>query len=122
MPNDFITRHLAEQPDAIAPDGSEVRLLAATQRGSMAQFSLPAGSVSIAVCHRTIEELWYFTSGSGKLWRKSKTPRKRLTFTPACRFQFQLEPISSFAAIAPNPCRPPALPCHHGRERMKPLW
>ena len=69
MPNDFIARHLAVQPDAIAPDGSEVRLLAATQRGSMAQFSLPAGRVSFAVCHRTVEELWYFTDGRGRLWR-----------------------------------------------------
>ena len=71
MTHDFITRHLAEKPDATAPDGSEVRLLAATLRGSMAQFSLPAGKVSIAVCHRTVDELWYFTSGSGKLWRKT---------------------------------------------------
>ena len=70
MPNDFITRHLSEQPDAIAPDGSEVRLLAATKLGSMAQFSLPAGKISIAVCHRTVEELWYFTGGRGLLWRK----------------------------------------------------
>jgi mannose-6-phosphate isomerase-like protein (cupin superfamily) len=70
MTHDFITRLLAEKPDATAPDGSEVRILAATLRGSMAQFSLPAGKVSIAVCHRTVDELWYFTSGSGKLWRK----------------------------------------------------
>ena len=71
MANDFITRHLGEQPDAIAPDGSEVRLLAVTRRGSMAQFSLRAGKTSIAVCHRTVEELWYFTCGNGKLWRKT---------------------------------------------------
>ena len=28
MAKDFITRRLADKPDAIAPDGSEVRLLA----------------------------------------------------------------------------------------------
>lgn len=71
MANDFITRHLGKQPDAIAPDGSEVRFLATTLRGSMAQFSLPAGKISIAVCHRTVEELWFFICGNGKLWRKT---------------------------------------------------
>ena len=35
MPNDFITRNMAVQPDAVAPDGSEVRLIATTQRGFM---------------------------------------------------------------------------------------
>ena len=60
MPNDFITRNMAVQPDAVAPDGSEVRLIATTQRGFMAQFSLPAGKISVAVCHCSVEELWYF--------------------------------------------------------------
>jgi mannose-6-phosphate isomerase-like protein (cupin superfamily) len=68
---EFASRALREKPDAIAPDGSEVRLLAASQRGSMAQFSLPPGKISVAVCHRTVEELWYFTGGTGKLWRKA---------------------------------------------------
>ena len=58
-------------PDAIAPDGSEVRFLASTARGSMAQFALPAGKISSAVAHRTVEEVWFFTSGQGRLWRKN---------------------------------------------------
>ncbi len=102
MPNDFITRHPAEQPDAIAPDGSEVRLLATAQRGSMAQFSLPAGRVSIAVCYRTVEELWYFTSGSGKLWRKSKNIKETIDVQPGVsisipigtHFQFRCDSTS----------------------------
>ncbi len=67
---DFVTRTLAEKPDAIAPDGSEVRFLATTARGSMAHFKLPPGGISQAVAHRTVEEVWYFTSGSGRMWRK----------------------------------------------------
>ncbi len=59
----FVTRTIAEKPDATAPDGSEVRLLATTARGSMAHFRLPAGAVSKAVAHRTVEEVWYFTGG-----------------------------------------------------------
>jgi mannose-6-phosphate isomerase-like protein (cupin superfamily) len=60
-------------PNAIAPDGSEVRILAATARGSMAEFTLPAGKISIAVAHRSVEEVWFFTKGQGRVWRKNET-------------------------------------------------
>ncbi len=66
----FHTRQKSESPDVIAPDGSQVRLLAAMSRGSMAQFSLPAGAVSKAVAHRTVEELWLVLNGRGRMWRK----------------------------------------------------
>jgi mannose-6-phosphate isomerase-like protein (cupin superfamily) len=66
----LITKHISKQPDVIAPDGSEVRVLAATAQGSMAQFSLPAGKVSAAVAHHTVEELWVFIEGQGKIWRR----------------------------------------------------
>lgn len=59
-------------PDAIAPDGSEVRILCAGTRGSMAHFTLRPGAVSRAVAHRTVEEVWFFLSGSGRMWRKLK--------------------------------------------------
>lgn len=71
MAEDFQTRALGELADAIAPDGSEVRLLAASGRGSMAHFRLVAGAVSKAVKHRGVEELWFFTAGEGEMWRKS---------------------------------------------------
>ena len=70
MGKNLVTRHLNSAPDAIAPDGSEVRSLAATARGSMAQFRLPPGGISIAVAHRSVEEVWCFTAGTGRLWRK----------------------------------------------------
>ena len=66
----FVTRRIAEAPDVMAPDGSEVRLLAASERGSMAHFRLPAGATSKAVRHRSVEELWFFTGGKGLMWRK----------------------------------------------------
>jgi mannose-6-phosphate isomerase-like protein (cupin superfamily) len=112
MTNGFITRHLAEKPDAIAPDGSEVRLLAATQQGSMAQFSLPAGKISVAACHRTVEELWYFTSGSGQLWRKSKNTEETIdvylgvsiSIPVGTHFQFRCdgpEPVKAIGVTMP---------------------
>jgi mannose-6-phosphate isomerase-like protein (cupin superfamily) len=62
---------LPEQPDSIAPDGSEVRFLARTSRGSMAHFQLPPGQTSRAVVHRTVEEVWYFVGGRGEMWRRT---------------------------------------------------
>jgi mannose-6-phosphate isomerase-like protein (cupin superfamily) len=78
----FVTRFLSTTPDAIAPDGSEVRILAATSRGSMAQFKLPSGQTSLAVAHRTVEEVWYFTAGQGQMWRKSSTAEEAVDVTP----------------------------------------
>jgi mannose-6-phosphate isomerase-like protein (cupin superfamily) len=63
-------RQLAPAPDAIAPDGSEVRLLASLPRGSMAHFTLAPGAVTRAVAHRSVEEVWFFVGGRGRMWRR----------------------------------------------------
>ena len=54
-----------------APDGSEIRELVATSRGSMAHCTLPPDKTSLAVAHRTADEVWYFISGEGQVWRKN---------------------------------------------------
>ena len=64
------TKQLPEDCDTLAPDGSEIRVLAATGRGSMAHCSLPPGQTSLPVAHRTVEEVWYFLAGRGEVWRK----------------------------------------------------
>lgn len=66
----FVTRRAAAAPDAIAPDGSEVRILSGLSRGGLALFSLPPGAVAKAVAHRTVEELWYVVAGRGRIWRR----------------------------------------------------
>jgi mannose-6-phosphate isomerase-like protein (cupin superfamily) len=78
----FVTRQTSVAPDVIAPDGSEVRILASTARGSMAQFLLPPGKISIAVTHRTVEEVWTFTAGRGQLWRKNETAEDVVAIIP----------------------------------------
>jgi hypothetical protein len=45
---DFDTMRLPGTPDAVAPDGSDVRVLLRLGRGSMAHFELAAGRVSPA--------------------------------------------------------------------------
>jgi mannose-6-phosphate isomerase-like protein (cupin superfamily) len=108
----FVTRILKEEPDAMAPDGSEVRILAATPRGSMAHFELPEGAVSKAVAHRTVEEIWFFTAGEGKLWRKNENAEETIEVHPGVsisipvgtHFQFRSdgdEPLEAIGVTMP---------------------
>ncbi len=66
----FETCTIAPQPDTFAPDGAEVRLLLSLRGGSMAHFQLGPGHISRAVAHHTVEEIWYFLAGQGRMWRK----------------------------------------------------
>ena len=59
--------------DTIAPDGSEIRVLAdaahGATRASLCEVRLAAGAVSRPVVHRTVEEIWHVTAGRGQVWR-----------------------------------------------------
>ncbi len=67
---DFSIKRLPQVPDAVAPDGSSVRVLLGLAAGGMAHFELGPEQVSKAVMHRTVEELWFFLTGEGQMWRK----------------------------------------------------
>jgi mannose-6-phosphate isomerase-like protein (cupin superfamily) len=106
------TRALPDDFDVLAPDGSEVRVLLAMTRGSMAHFQLPAGGVSLAVRHRTVEEIWYVISGVGEMWRSRDgyaqitplTSGTCLTIPAGAAFQFRClgsEPLASVAITMP---------------------
>jgi mannose-6-phosphate isomerase-like protein (cupin superfamily) len=64
------TKRLPPRYDCLAPDGSEIRLLAASGRGSCVHCTLAPGAVSRAVAHRSVEEIWYCVAGRGEMWRK----------------------------------------------------
>jgi mannose-6-phosphate isomerase-like protein (cupin superfamily) len=64
------TRQVPERADALAPDGSEIRLLPSLERGSMVHCRLQPGAVTRAVQHRSVDELWLCLSGTGQLWRR----------------------------------------------------
>jgi mannose-6-phosphate isomerase-like protein (cupin superfamily) len=49
---------------------SDLRPLLALQGGSLAHFELAPGKTSIAVAHRSVEEIWFVTGGRGDMWRK----------------------------------------------------
>ena len=102
------TKKLPPVEDVIAPDGSEVRVLLALRGGSMAHFQLRAGQVARAVRHRTVEEIWYFLSGRGEMWRSDGTYEDTIpvsagvcaTIPVGTTFQFRANPNGPLAAIA----------------------
>lgn len=97
MPEHFKTLAISDAMTVTAPDGSEVKILAASARGSMARFALGPGLVSKAVRHRTVEELWFFIAGEGEMWRAvdgreetvAVTPGVSLSILPGASFQFR---------------------------------
>jgi mannose-6-phosphate isomerase-like protein (cupin superfamily) len=62
--------------DAVAPDGSEIYFLLPAGgggelgRASLVEVRLPAGATSRPVRHRSVEEIWYFLAGQGRVWRQ----------------------------------------------------
>lgn len=106
------TKMLAVEADVIAPDGCEVRILARTPRGSMAHFALGPGQVSRAVAHRTVEEVWYFLAGQGRMWRRHEDEESIVEVAPGVSLSiplgtlFQLrndgnEPLAAVAVTMP---------------------
>ena len=63
----------SREPDTIAPDGSEIRLLATSAHGatraSLCEVRLQPGGISRPVSHRSVEEMWYVLEGRGHVWR-----------------------------------------------------
>lgn len=108
----FAQKRLPVDRDAVAPDGSDVRLLLELKGGSMAHFELPPGAVSTAVTHRTVEEIWYILSGRGEMWRKRGAHTgvveldagTCLTIPLGTHFQFRAfgyEPLSAIGLTMP---------------------
>ena len=78
-------------PDAIAPDGMEVRLLPTVPGGSMAHFRMPPGKTGLAVRHRTVEELWYVLAGRAEMWLAADGQGERiLELAPGSAFSIPL--------------------------------
>ncbi len=104
---DFSTKRLPVARDDVAPDGSDVRILLGLKCGGMAHFELPPGQTSTAVAHRTVEEIWFFLTGRGEMWRKQNDqeeavpvePGVCLTIPLGAQFQFRSFGYESLAAV-----------------------
>ena len=104
----FASKPLPDAYDVLAPDGSEVRILLALTGGSMAHFRLPAGKVSRAVRHVTVEEIWYVLAGHGEMWRAQDGREEvvpvaaglSLTIPVGTAFQFRAGGGAKLTAVA----------------------
>jgi len=109
----FSTKRLPAQPDTIAPDGSQVRILLRLAGGSLAHFELAPGQTSRAVAHRTVEEIWYFLQGQGEMWRKLDEQEEvvhvsaGVAVTLPCGTHFQFRSIGPEALTAIGITMPP---------------
>ena len=106
------TKELPAKPDAIAPDGCDVRILLGIPGASFAHFELAPGQTSVAVVHRTVDEIWYFLGGRGEMWRKVEedetvvevAARVCITIPVGTEFQFRSlgnQPLSAIAVTVP---------------------
>ena len=103
----FETTRLSPVPDTVAPDGSDVRRLLGLRGGGLAHFELRPSRTSIAVAHRTVEEIWFFLAGRGEMWRRlgsqeevvAVEPGVCLTIPLGTHFQFRSLGDAPLAAI-----------------------
>ena len=109
---DFTTSRLSRERDVVATDGSDVRILQSLSGGALAHFSLAPGQTSTAVVHRTVEEIWYFLSGRGEMWRRQERREEVVpveagvcvTIPLGTHFQFRSignEPLTALATTMP---------------------
>jgi mannose-6-phosphate isomerase-like protein (cupin superfamily) len=108
----FETTRLPVERDQVAPDGSDVRVLLGLRGGGMAHFELPPGQTSTATTHKTVEEIWFFLSGRGEMWRKKEGHEEIvavdaglcLTIPRGTHFQFRsfgYEPLAAIGVTMP---------------------
>jgi mannose-6-phosphate isomerase-like protein (cupin superfamily) len=103
----FAAKSLPPSRDAVAPDGSDVRILLGLSGGSMAHFALPPSSASRAVTHRTVDEIWFVLQGRGEMWRRQGereevlplNPGLSLTIPQGTHFQVRCSADAPLAAI-----------------------
>ncbi len=120
----FESNNLPAKPDAIAPDGSEIRLLStAVSGGSMVHCTLAPGLVTKPVRHRTVQEMWHCVAGVGQLWRSYEGSEDVLRLVPGAScsietgtcFQFRSDgdvPLEIvIATVPPWPGDAEAAPC-----------
>lgn len=110
--SEYQIKRLPVDKDAIAPDGSDVRILLGLNRGGMAHFELAPGETSVAVAHHTVEEIWYFLGGRGEMWRKLGNQESEelvdpgicITIPVGTHFQFRsfgYEPLAALGVTMP---------------------
>jgi mannose-6-phosphate isomerase-like protein (cupin superfamily) len=95
----FSTRRLSGSDPVMAPDGSEVRVLVGLAGGGLAHFRLNPDEVSVAVHHRSVEELWYVVSGRGQMWRRQGESEEVVALEPGVALTIPVDTHFQFRAV-----------------------
>jgi mannose-6-phosphate isomerase-like protein (cupin superfamily) len=124
---DFGDRALSNAADEIAPDGSQVRILASVGRGGMGHFTIPAGQTIRAVRHKNVDEIWYILQGEGEMWRKGQigevtiSIRSGLSLTIPVGVSFQVRNLGPIDICVIGQTMPP-WPGNDEAEYVKGKW
>ena len=100
---DFSAKRLPVERDVVATDGSNVRVLLGLDGGTMAHFELPPGRTSSAITHRTVEEIWFFLSGRGEMWRKQGGREEIVAIEPGVCLTIPLGTHVQFRSLGGQP-------------------
>jgi mannose-6-phosphate isomerase-like protein (cupin superfamily) len=122
----FETKHLPEKYE-LAPDKSEIRPLLSMKGGGLAHCTLPAYGISLAVEHRTIEEIWYFIQGHGQVWRKQGEREEVVDVSPGTSVTIPLGTHFQFRNTGQDPlcfiiATMPPWPGEHEAIRVQDHW
>jgi mannose-6-phosphate isomerase-like protein (cupin superfamily) len=100
---DFATKRLPVNRDDVAPDSSDVRILLGLEGGGMAHFELGPGRTSKPVAHHTVEEIWFFLSGRGEMWRKQDRREEVVPVGPGVCLTIPLGTSFQFRSFGDQP-------------------
>ena len=123
----FQTMQIPSKRTGVALDGSDVRLLLQLKGGGAAHFELASGETSIAVAHRTVDEIWHIIGGRGEMWRKLGDAEETvglemgicLTIPVGTHFQWRSVGTHPLAAIGVNM---PPWPGEEEAYRVEGMW
>jgi mannose-6-phosphate isomerase-like protein (cupin superfamily) len=111
----------------LAPDGSEIRPLVSVPNGSMVHCTLRPGSVSRAVRHPSLQEVWVCTAGRGQMWRALGTLQEIVELAPGMAVSIPEGVSFQFRATGADPLEVvittmPPWPGAHGAEPVDGAW
>jgi mannose-6-phosphate isomerase-like protein (cupin superfamily) len=99
----FETTPLPPEPHTVAPDGSAVRILGRVAGGSAAHFELGPGHTSVAVRHRSVEEIWYVVGGAGEMWRRDGGGEETVVLEPGTCVTIPIGTAFQFRCTSADP-------------------
>ena len=62
----------------------------------MAHFKFATGETSLTVAHHNVEEIWYFMSGRGEMWRKLGDKEEVVDVRLKTASRYRLAPVFNF--------------------------